>query len=100
MRGVRVPLEHLFFHLLNLGPPREGRKLSAPMCLKASHSAVETCGQASLPARSLECGCRSPGGSWDTHSGSGSSCLGLLSSGQEAALKPGKGPLKGQRPGQ
>ena len=91
MRGVRVPLKHLFFHLLNLGPPGEGRNLSAPMCLNASHPPVETRSQASLPARSLECGCRSPG-SWDTHGWLRQQLPGPVELGQEAASKPGKGP--------
>lgn len=93
MRGVRVPLKHLFFHLLNLGPPGEGRNLSAPMCLNASHPPVETRSQGSLPAQSLECGCRSPGG-WDTHGWLRQQLPGPVELGQEAAPKPRKGPRR------
>lgn len=91
MRGVWVPLEHLFFHLLSLGSPVvEKSHPSALVCLSWAALQLELC-QASVPAQSLECGCLSPV-SCGTHGWLRQPWPGPVEFCQETAPQPSKGP--------
>lgn len=91
MRGFWVPLEHLFFHLLGLGPPVvENSHPSVLVCLSQGCLRLELC-QASVPAQSLECGRLSPVG-WGTHGWLRQPWPRPVELCQEIAPKPSKGP--------
>lgn len=89
MRGVRVPLEHLFLHLLSLGPPVVGRNHPSELaCLSLAVCLLEL--SAKLPSQ-LETGMWLSPQSTGTPTGSSDSHLSLLSTARRESQRLGKG---------